>query len=108
MSDCYLIYKNDDSGQFPMYGTTEGKTAVMLFKSHDSAQRFIDGKGMADEWTVVQTSQDDTIQWLRDCMTNNGASEIAIEPDPKNSSDPDSTRVIPIVALLIEWEGNTG
>ena len=35
MGDCYLIYKNNDSGHFPMYRTTEGKIAVMLFKSHD-------------------------------------------------------------------------
>lgn len=108
MGDCYLIYKNNDSGHFPMYRTTEGKIAVMLFKSHDSAQRFIDGKGMSNEWTVAQTSQDDTIQWLRHCMTDNGASEIAIEPAPEISSDPGSTRIIPIVALLIEWEGHAG
>ncbi len=91
-----------------MSRTTEGKIAVMLFKSHDSAQRFIDAKGMTDELVVAQKHQEETIQLLRDCMTNYGASEIAIEPDPENSSDLDSTRVIPIVALLIEWEGQKG
>ena len=108
MNDCYLVYKTDDSGQFPMYRTTDGKIAVMLFKSHDSAQGFIDDKGMSDELIVVQTGIEDTARWLRDCIKNNKASLIAVDPDPKNSSDPGSHRVIPIVALLIEWEGRMG
>ncbi len=103
---CYLIMKRDGSGQFPMYRTTEGKIALMLFKSRESARAFIDGKGMAHEWTVEERSQGEFIDWVRDAVKRYGAAELAIDPEPASADT--AARVIPILAFLIELEGGHG
>lgn len=100
MSHIFVIYRNDDTQQFPMYRTTNGDMAVMIFRTESAAEEFIIRKGMLDEWRVVSFTTTDTIQWLQDCKDNNGATEIALDPHPVVSRLPDSTSVIPIDALL--------
>jgi hypothetical protein len=102
---CYLIFKDDGSAQFPMYRTTEGKVALMLFKSREAAQAFVDGKSMANEWVVEERSQVACIEWVREAVKRHGASELAIDPDPATAGS--AAKVIPILAFLIELEGVT-
>ena len=103
LKPCYLLFKSDGSGQFPMYRTTEGKVALMLFKSREAASAFVDGKGMAQEWQVVEYSQSRFVDWVRLAVKHHGASELAIDPDPATSSA--DAKVIPIIPFLIELEG---
>jgi len=37
-------FQGDGSGQFPMYRTSWGKITLILFRSRESAQAFVDGK----------------------------------------------------------------
>src|SRR5713101_13547 len=97
---CYLIFKRDGSGEFPMYRTSEGRISLILFRSRESAQAFADGKGMASEWKVEERSQEATVEWIRDAVKRYGASDLAIDPDPVISTT--DARVISIVQFLIE------
>jgi hypothetical protein len=85
-----------------MYRTTEGKIALMLFKSLESAQAFINGKGQATEWKVEERSPAETAEWLRDSFRRYGASDLAVDPDPETSQNDAS--VIPIFTILVELE----
>ena len=106
MSHIYVIYRNDDSQQFPMYRTTRGDMAVMVFRTESAADEFVTRKGMSTQWRVVSFTTAETIEWLQDCKQNNGATEIALDPHPVVSALPDSTQVIPIQALLDELTVN--
>ena len=100
---CYLLFKSDGSGQFPMYRTTDGKAALMLFKSLGTARAFVKGKGMSREWQVEQYSQARFVDWVREAVKRHGASELAIDPDPTTSST--DAKVMPVITFLIELEG---
>src|SRR5947208_1711832 len=91
---CYLIFKRDCSGQFPMYRTTENKIALLMFRSRELAQAFVSGKGMSREWKVEEYPQAAFVEWVRNALTDYGASELAIDPDPTTSDK--NIRVIPI------------
>ena len=100
---CFVLHSRDGTGRFPMYRTTEGKVAVLLFKTGKSAQRFVEGKHKTAEWSISELSGPAAIDWLRSAIKDNGASEIAVDPDP--AASPESTSVIPIFPVLVEWEG---
>jgi hypothetical protein len=104
MNGVHLIYKNDGSGQFPMFPTTDGTKAVVIFKTFDAAKRFTDGKNKQDEWMVVEQSWLETLAWLRDCMSRENATLMSIDPNPDTFHNPDETNAIPILRILIEAE----
>lgn len=101
----FTLHFADVPGGFPMYGTNDGKRAVPLFKTRESAQRFSDTVPHQDRWEVrEQPSADHLADWLRDVMTSNGVTEVALEPNPASMNALDSTAVIPIAAYVIELE----
>jgi hypothetical protein len=97
-----LFEKQADTGRNIMYRTIEGKGALLLFRSTELAQRFIDGMGYAGKWRIHEMTLEGAAEWLRRGFKNQGATEVAIDPDPQQR---DSVRVAPIVAILIEIEG---
>ncbi len=76
---------------------------MMMFKSREPAQAFLDGKGMSKEWQVKEYRQDAFVDWVREAVKRHGASELAVDPGPLTSST--DAKVIPIIPLLIELEG---
>jgi hypothetical protein len=99
----YVLFRNNSSGEFPMYRTTEGKIALMAFSSSASALTFANDKGMSSQWRAEEFDGVRFLNWLREQMQRNGASELAIDPEAATSSR--NATVIPILALLIEAEG---
>lgn len=99
----YLLFTKDGSGHFPMYRTPEGKVALMMFKTRETARAFIDGKGKSNEWQVEEYSQTRFVDWVREAVKRHGASELAVDPDAATSTT--DAKVIPIIPFLIELEG---
>jgi len=95
-----LWEKPADTGRNIIYSTIEGKVALLLFSSAELAQRFIDGTG--HELRIMEMTQQQVANWLRRGFKNQGATEVALDPDPQQ---PDSVRVVPIVSILVEIEG---
>jgi hypothetical protein len=83
--------------------TTEGKVAALIFKSGQSAAKYLGDKGLADDHEILDMPQEDFPEWLR---TNyqQGITELFVNTSPDEATH----SVIPIASMLIELEAKPG
>lgn len=101
----FVIVFDDDSGRYPVHNSTDDTKAVSLFQTRELAQRFCDEAPHAEPWRIEDKSNhEDLAAWLRSALTNDGVTELALNPDPSTYRIAGSTRVIPIFAFLVKIE----
>ena len=93
-----VLFKNDGSGQYPVFRTTDGQIATMIFRSKERADFFSEGRGYAAEWQTYEMGPQEMIDWLNGAQRDNDVTEIAINPDPGDSHW--NAPVIPISVVI--------
>jgi hypothetical protein len=103
MSDqVYLLFRNDGSGQFPVFRTVEGKAALIMFTCAELAESFIQGRGRKRELHVIEYSRKNFLEWLMEAAKSFNASEIVADPAPEASMH--SMKLLPISSFLAQSE----
>jgi hypothetical protein len=85
-STCYLIFAKNDSDNFPMYKTSDGQLAVVVFRTMLTAQKFVEGRQKSTKWAVKELTSGEFLTWLRKAARRHQVSFISVDPESNTAS----------------------
>jgi hypothetical protein len=104
MDAYFTLCKKDIPARYLTYRLPDGQNALVLFKSEESAQDFIDGTGHTNEYQVLSLNPGSCAQWLLKAFEHNIATAVARDPAPQqvDSVHITSTDTVRIVTFAFE------